>query len=126
MVKDADASAKWYEQNLGLKEIKRGKSPKGNAGNVVLGGEQFYVELIYFVAPQAKKAERGADGSIPPGINKAGAVVDRQTFDSLYERLKARGATFLGGRFDDKEMKLESFIVRDNEDNLIQFFAPIS
>src|ERR1700759_3107026 len=47
VVTDLDASVHWYESNLGLRLVKRGKSPRVPAETVVLGGRNLFVELIH-------------------------------------------------------------------------------
>ena len=46
VVTDLDASVHWYESNLGLHVVKRGKSPRVPAETVGLGDEYLFVELI--------------------------------------------------------------------------------
>jgi catechol 2,3-dioxygenase-like lactoylglutathione lyase family enzyme len=125
IVQDVDASVSWYQEKLGLRLVKKTKSPRGNAGNVVLAGEGFFVELIYFVNPQAQRPVPAPDGSYPPGLTKGGAVLTREEFATLFARLQKQDAKFLGSVFEDREMEMRSFIVEDNEQNLIQFFAPL-
>jgi catechol 2,3-dioxygenase-like lactoylglutathione lyase family enzyme len=124
-VKDVAASTRWYEENLGLRILKKGVSPRGDAGNVVLAGNSLYIELMYLVRPELESVKPPSDESLPPGIRKAGVVLDSDQFDELFDHLRKKNAQFRGGVFEDKEMKLRSFIVVDNEGNLIQFFAPL-
>ena len=46
-----------------------------------------------------------------------------EVFDQLIPALRARNVQFVGGVFEDKEMAVRSFIVKDNTGNPIQFFA---
>jgi catechol 2,3-dioxygenase-like lactoylglutathione lyase family enzyme len=47
VVADLDASVHWYESNLGLHLVKRGKSTRVPAETVVMGGHNLFVELIH-------------------------------------------------------------------------------
>jgi catechol 2,3-dioxygenase-like lactoylglutathione lyase family enzyme len=122
VVTDLDASVRWYESVLGLHEIKRGKSPRVAAETVVLGGHNIFLELIYYT--DRVLAKRQIDDTAPmAGPVKTGAIVSPGDFDSLAKHLRDRGAQ--PGIFVDKEMGVRSFIVRDNDGNLLQFFAPM-
>lgn len=51
-------------------------------------------------------------------------IVGQREFGSVAKHLESRGTSV--GIFEDKEMGARSFIVKDNDGNLIQFFAMIS
>ena len=120
VVTDLDVSVRWYEAALGLHVIKRGKSPRIEAETVVLGGHSLFVELIHYT--DRVLAKRQIDDTAPvAGPVKTGAIVSPQDFDALAQHLRDRGAQT--GIFADKEMAVRTFIVRDNDGNLLQFFA---
>lgn len=125
VVRDVEAGLRWYETNFDVHLLKRGMGPSGHAGNAVLAGGGLYIELMFFQNSTAKRPEEMQDGSLPPGITKAGAVVSRAFFDRTWHRLHKNGAQFRGGLFDDKEMGMRTFIVVDYEGNMIQLFSPL-
>jgi catechol 2,3-dioxygenase-like lactoylglutathione lyase family enzyme len=120
VVTDLDASLHWYESNLGLHQIKRGKSPRVAAETAVLGGHHIFVELIHYSDRSLPKREINASAPVA-GLLKAGAVVDPAGFDEIAKHLQSRGIE--ARSFEDKDMGCRSFIVRDSDGNLIQFFA---
>jgi catechol 2,3-dioxygenase-like lactoylglutathione lyase family enzyme len=118
VVTELDASVHWYESNLGLHLVKRGKSPRLPAETVVLGGHNLFVELIHHDGKQLPRVDNEA--SIPRLI-KAGVIVAPKDFDAVATYLQKRGIE--AGIFEDKEMGVRSFLFADNDRNLIQFFT---
>jgi catechol 2,3-dioxygenase-like lactoylglutathione lyase family enzyme len=118
VVTDLDASVHWYESNLGLHLVKRGKSPRVPAETVVLGGHNLFVELIHH---EGKVLPRVDNEASVPRVLKAGVIVSQKDFDVLATYLQKRGIE--AGIFEDKEMGVRSFMFRDNDGNLIQFFT---
>src|SRR5437879_6638791 len=118
VVTDLDASVRWYQSNLGLHLMKRGKSPRVPAETVVLGGHNLFVELIHH---EGKALPRVDNEASVPRVLKAGMIVSQKDFDAVATYLQKRGID--AGIFEDKEMGVRSFIFRDNDGNLIQFFA---
>jgi catechol 2,3-dioxygenase-like lactoylglutathione lyase family enzyme len=120
VVTDLNASVRWYESKLGLHEVKRGRSPRVAAQTVILGGHNIFVELIYY--DDRALMSRHIDDTAPvAGPIKTGVIVSQKDFDALAERLRDHGAPV--GVFEDKEMDVRTFIVKDNDGNLFQFFA---
>jgi pimeloyl-ACP methyl ester carboxylesterase/catechol 2,3-dioxygenase-like lactoylglutathione lyase family enzyme len=121
VVTDLNASVRWYESNLGFREVKHGKSPRVAAETVILGGHNIFVELIYF--EDRTLAKREVNDSAPvAGPMKTGAILGMTGFDSLARYLRNHGVEL--DIFQDKEMGVQSFIIRDNDGNIIQFFTP--
>ena len=118
VVTDLDASLNWYESMLGLHLVKRGKSTRVPAETAVLSGHNLFVELIHH---EGKPLSRLDNEASVPRLIKAGVIVARKDFDAVAAYLQKRGIE--AGVFDDKEMKVHSFLFRDNEGNLIQFFT---
>jgi hypothetical protein len=54
-------------------------------------------------------------------IVRNGLIVGQEDFGSVATYLERRGVSV--GIFEDKEMGVRSFIVKDNDGNLIQFFT---
>jgi catechol 2,3-dioxygenase-like lactoylglutathione lyase family enzyme len=118
VVTDLDASARWYQSTLGLHLIKRGRAPRLPAENAVLGGHNLFVELIHH---EGKVLPRIDNEASVPRLLKAGVIVARQDFDAIAASLQKRG---IDARvFEDKEMGVRSFLFKDNDGNLIQFFT---
>jgi catechol 2,3-dioxygenase-like lactoylglutathione lyase family enzyme len=118
VVTDLDASVRWYESNLGLHFVKRGKSPRVPAETVVLGGHNLFVELIHHDGNALTRIDNEAS---VPRLLKAGVIVAPKDFDRIAGYLQKRGVD--AGIFEDKEMGVRSFLFTDNDGNLIQFFT---
>jgi catechol 2,3-dioxygenase-like lactoylglutathione lyase family enzyme len=119
VVADLDATEFWYKSKLGLHRVKRGKSPRVPAETVVLAGRNLYVELIHHDGKQLSRI----DNEDPvPRLIKAGVIVAPRDFDVVAAQLEKHGVS--ATIFEDKEMGVRSFLVKDNEGNLIQFFTP--
>src|ERR1700749_1757912 len=118
VVTDLDASVQWYQSNLGLRVIKSGRSARVPAQTVVLGGHGMFIELIHHDGKPQRRLDNEAS---VPRLIKAGMILSGQDFEAL--------AKYFGQRdieaeiFADKEMKARSFLIRDGEGNLIQFFT---
>ena len=121
VVTDLDASARWYESNLGHHLVKHGKSSRVPAETVVLGGHNLFVELIHH---DGKSLPRVDNEASVPRLIKAGVIVAQKDFAMLAAYLQKRGVE--AGIFEDKEMGVRSFLVTDNDGNLIQFFTQTS
>ena len=88
VVTDLDASVHWYESNLGLYLVKRGKSPRVPAETVVLGGRNLFVELIHH---EGKALPRVDNEASVPRVLKAGVIVSQKDFDAVATHLQKRG-----------------------------------
>ena len=118
VVTDLDASVHWYESRLGLHLVKRGKSTRVAAETAVLGGHHLFVELIHHEGKQLPRLDNEAS---VPRLIKAGVIVARKDFDAVAAYLRKCGTE--AGVFEDKEMGALSFLFKDNDGNLIQFFT---
>jgi catechol 2,3-dioxygenase-like lactoylglutathione lyase family enzyme len=118
VVTDLDESVHWYESSLGLRLVKRGKSPRVPAETAILGGQNLFVELIHHEGKQLRRIDNEAP---VPRLLKAGVIVGQKDFDAVAAYLQKRGIE--AGVFEDKEMEVRSFLFRDNDGNLIQFFT---
>jgi catechol 2,3-dioxygenase-like lactoylglutathione lyase family enzyme len=120
VVTDLDASIRWYESVLGLKEIKRGRSPHVAADTVILAGDHLFIELAHFRDRRLAR-RRISDFAPTAGPMKTGAILASPDFDALVTRLTQDGRQ--PGVFEDTQMHARSLIVRDNDDNILQFFS---
>ncbi len=59
------------------------------------------------------------------GIQKFGFLVEEEVFDRIHRNLEEKKASFVGGVFTDSGMKMRTFIVRDHDRNMVQFFARV-
>jgi len=121
-VADVNASAEWYTQKLGLKEVM--KLPMtGGAAVIVLEGQGLIVELIQQegAVPLSRAAPAVKDRLLVHGLAKAGVIVT--DFDETVDRLKQRGVPILYGPFPAKGNQRANVIVQDNSGNLIQIFG---
>lgn len=118
VVTDLDSSIRWYESKLGLRLIKEGKAPKVPAETAVLGGHNVFVELIHH---DGKSLSRLDNEASVPRLIKAGMVVGQKDFDAMAVYLQKTGIET--AIFEDKEMRVRSFLVRDNDGNILQFFT---
>ena len=121
VVTDLDASVNWYESNLGLHLVKRGRSPRLPAETVVLRGHSLFVELIHHDGKQLPRVDNEAS---VPRLIKAGVIVAQKDFDAVAAYLPKRGIEL--GVFEDREMGVRTFLFKDNDGNLIQFFTQTS
>jgi catechol 2,3-dioxygenase-like lactoylglutathione lyase family enzyme len=123
VVTDLSSSVAWYESVLGLHEIKRGRSPRVSAETVILGGHNFFIELAHYT-DRTLVSRRIDDTNPVAGPVKTGAIMSARDFEALVTALRARGVT--PGVLTDGRMNVRSFIIADNDGNLLQFFAPLS
>ena len=121
VVTNLDASVNWYESNLGLHLAKRGKSLRLPAETVVLRGHNLFVELIHHDGKQLPRVDNEAS---VPRLIKAGVIVPQRDFEAVAAYLQKRGIEV--GVFEDKEMGVRTFLFKDNDGNLIQFFTQTS
>jgi catechol 2,3-dioxygenase-like lactoylglutathione lyase family enzyme len=118
VVTDLDASVHWYQSNLGLHLIKRGRSPRLPAETAVMGGHNLFVELIHH---DGKPLPRIDNEDSVPRLIKAGVILGKKDFDAVEVYLQKNGTQ--AGIFEDRELGVHSFLFRDNDGNLIQFFT---
>jgi hypothetical protein len=114
-VADIEASAKWYEEKLGLSVEIRTKS--GKTSVIVLSGNGLTVELLR----HDDATDLGRDALLSHGIFKSGLVVD--DLDKTLAELKKRSVRIAYGPFAARDNAMANFIIEDNVGNLIQFFG---
>lgn len=115
-VPDVAASARWYQEKLGLRIVTQ--PPKsGEVSAIILEGGGLLVELI-----QHDKA-RPSGGAVPlvHGFFKAGLIVD--DFDRTIATIRARGIEIAFGPYPKTASQRANAIIRDNAGNLIQFLG---
>ena len=125
LVSDANKTAEWYRDYLGFSVTRSVEGPGGASRIIML--EQHGVLMEIIEARDSFKlnsvTQRRTDQL--EGIRKFGIVVDGKNFDALHTSLAGKEATFIGNVFTDDDLKMRSFIVQDNNGNLVQFFSRI-
>jgi glyoxalase/bleomycin resistance protein/dioxygenase superfamily protein len=121
-VADAEASAKWYAEKLGLGVAMQLAKTKDSPAIRVMAGGGLIVELIETDAlPPGKAAPVVASPERSQGIFKVGIVVEN--LDQIIAVLKTRDVPLFLGPFPAKENGMRNLIIKDNAGNLIQFFG---
>lgn len=121
-VADANASAKWYSEKLGLKEVMH--VPKQDkAAVIVLEGPGLIVELIQDddAVPLSKAAPAVKSNILVHGLVKAGVIV--ADYDRTLVTLKARNVKIAYGPYPARANQRANVIIEDNAGNLIQLFG---
>ena len=125
MVPDAAESARWYEENLGFSKVRTSDEPHGVSRIILLEQEGAILEIMQvhdsFALDSVSKKPRNR----LQGIQKFGFLVDKDVFDRIHRNLEEKKASFVGGLFTDAGMKMRTFIVRDHDGNMVQFYARV-
>jgi catechol 2,3-dioxygenase-like lactoylglutathione lyase family enzyme len=122
-VADLAVMSSWYRDQLTMRVLASGEAPNQIAKFAILEGNGVLIELIQHAkaSDRSALAPQAAEAHLIHGIFKAGMVVD--DLDGLYAGLKQRGATIAHDIMPAKDVPMRSFIVRDPEGNLVQFFG---
>ena len=118
-VPDADASARWYREKLGLSvtmDVPRTDASRVRA--VILRGGGLLVELIQRDGSVKPEAPAGTGAPGVQGIFKVGVIVD--DFDRTLAQLRSRGVEIAYGPYPRQPNQPPNLIIRDNAGNLIQ------
>ena len=86
-VKDSEASAKFYTENFGFKEINRYTKPGWDGGAIVLKSHDLQLEIFQFQDRIEKKDDLSKLNVI--GLKHIGIEVD--SVQNTYEELKSKG-----------------------------------
>ena len=122
-VEDAEKTARWYEENLGLTRRKTATFPKGKA--IILGSPSIEIEILQYEGAIDARKRLGIDKDyLEHGIFKFGFYVDR--LDEMVERLKQRKIKFYYEHGTDEELGLRFAIIADEDGNTIQLFEPVA
>jgi extradiol dioxygenase family protein len=123
LVPDAPASAKWYQEMLGFHSLRDSTGPGGKSRTIMLEAQGVIIEIIQIQESFAVNdvTERREDRL--QGIKKIGIVISNESFDAVHRALKAKKVTFLGDVFQDQDLKMRTFVIKDNFGNRVQFFS---
>lgn len=115
-VPDVSASARWYQEKLGLRVVMQ--PPKaGEVAVVILEGGGLLVELIQ----HDKARPLGVTVPLGHGYFKAGLIVD--DFEGTIAAIRARGIPIAFGPYPKTASQRANAIISDNAGNLIQFLG---
>ena len=123
LVPNADESARWYQDNLGFAFVRKTTAPDGAAHTIMLKQEGVLIEIIEHRDAFGLQEVTGKSTSMLRGIRKVGFTVRPQEFDRIFRHLQQHQAQFRSGIFEDEGLAVRSFIVLDNNANLVQLFA---
>lgn len=123
-VADVEATSAWYRDKLGFRIASHGEAPNKIAKFAILEKEGSIIEMVQHreAKPRAAAAPGVKESHLIHGIFKVGFHVT--DLDAVYRRVKEQGIPIAYDLMPVKEIDLRSFIIRDREDNLIQFFGP--
>jgi catechol 2,3-dioxygenase-like lactoylglutathione lyase family enzyme len=117
IVTNLDASVRWYQSSLGLHEINEQSRRVSCAKQAFSTGHSIFVDLIHY--SDRPLARRQIDDTTPvAGSVKTGAIISAGGIGPAPAWTRRTN-----GVFSDKEIGVRSFIVRDNDRNMLQFFA---
>lgn len=123
IVKDIQESTTWYETVLELKLYKEMAFPEYDSLRInFLKGNYFQLELMEKKTSFTinKYVDDYSINNKPLiGFSKIGFSVPN--IDIMYERIKKMNVTEILGITDDKEFNIRYFIIKDLDDNMLQF-----
>ena len=121
-VPDVEASARWYQDKLGLSIVMQ-PPEQGGSRMIALEGGGLLVELIQNdTAKPLRQAAPGVQRDYEiHGIFKAGVMVE--DWDRLLAELKARNVPIAIGPFPASAEQRANLLIRDHDGNFIQFFG---
>jgi catechol 2,3-dioxygenase-like lactoylglutathione lyase family enzyme len=126
IVPNAEKTAGWYQAKLGFHITNRSTAPSGVARNVTVESGYGMIEIIEHAQsiPLEPLIPDPAQRRLVRGISKVGFFV--QDLDTLEKTLKGRAVDIVSPTFRDRDLRLESFIIRDGDGNYVQFLQRTS
>ena len=127
-VRDAEASAKWYQHNLHFEITKKMDLPEHKLGIVFMRLNGFTLELIEFrdsvsFEEAKKRVPELADRDKLQGFVKLDFQV--KDVDALAGELEGHSIKLRMKPTDDPPFGQRFFLVEDNDGNTLQFFQPL-
>jgi catechol 2,3-dioxygenase-like lactoylglutathione lyase family enzyme len=120
-VSDLASASKWYQEKLGLHLLKEGSAQDGKVHFVLLEGDGTILEIIQHKDAVSRTKSAAGEEYLLHGIFKMGMMVD--DLDGVYRRVKENGIPIAYEIMPARDIPYRSFLIRDNEGNLIQFFG---
>ena len=124
MVSNAEQSSKWYGEIFGLTVRNRYDSKEGGYKQVIMHSPEMLIELIELQAMVVRDSilNNRPKGTGIIGFSKFGFIAPR--FDELHQFLTDKKVTFAGRTVRDNVSGKRTFLIRDLDNNLLQFFEP--
>jgi catechol 2,3-dioxygenase-like lactoylglutathione lyase family enzyme len=122
MVSNVEQSVQWYSNTFGLKLRNRFDSKEGLYKQVIMESPEMLIELVELKS-MIKPDEAVKDkpkGTAVIGFSKFGFIVTQ--FDELHQVLTDKKVNFAGRTVRDDFSGKRTFLIRDPDDNLLQFF----
>jgi catechol 2,3-dioxygenase-like lactoylglutathione lyase family enzyme len=123
-VADAEASARWYSEKLGLMVTNRlPRNDQTKSSMILVQGGGLTVELVQHdeAVPLRNFIPEPRGSLYVHGIFKVGVAVDN--FDEAIAALRARGVAIPIGPFPRRPDQPANAIIQDNAGNYIQIFG---
>ncbi len=120
-VPDSRASARWYQDVVGLSVEHELEFPDSSGRAVILSSPHLVVELMELKAAAPPPA---GEVFLRHGIYKVGLFVD--DLPARVHELKAKGVEFLYDLIEDPSTSgLRFVVIKDNAGNLVQLYEPL-
>jgi uncharacterized glyoxalase superfamily protein PhnB len=125
IVKNVEQAARWYESNLEFKTYKKMEFPEYDSLKIYfLRQENFEIELVEKKTSfPLKKVMPEYDINKEPLEGFCKIAFRIKDIKLVYEKMKKNGVKEIMPITYDKELKVEFFIVEDNDGNMIQFIS---
>ena len=122
-VSDLEASAAWYVKVFELERLGGSESPDGSSRNVIVGNDDFVIELIHHrdAKPLAQWSPEANRTYLAYGIFKVGLYVEN--FDRAVEHLRAQQVDLAGDVRDDPRYGVRFILFRDPDGNFLQLYG---
>ena len=120
-VPDAPASARWYSEAFGLRELAVIKPEDGAAHIIILTSDSLLLEILQLRAAMSPGEQAVKDPQLTHGIFKVGFHV--ADLDAAVTRLRAMKAQFETDIIDDDKHGLRFVLLRDPHGNYLQLFG---
>jgi catechol 2,3-dioxygenase-like lactoylglutathione lyase family enzyme len=124
MVSNVEQSSKWYGEIFGLSVRNRYDSKEGGYKQVIMHSPDMLIELIEVQSILIRDSVlvNKPKGTSISGFSKFGFMAPR--FDELHQFLTDKKVTFAGRTVRDHVSGKRTFLIRDPDNNLLQFFEP--
>lgn len=124
MVSNVEESAKWYGATFGLTVRNRYDSEERGNKQVIMHSPEMLLELIEMKSKVTtdEVLKDKPQGTVIIGFSKFGFLAVQ--FDELHKSLTEKKVTFVGRTVRDGVSGKRTFLIRDPDNNLLQFFEP--
>jgi uncharacterized glyoxalase superfamily protein PhnB len=119
-VKNLEESSQWYQQNLGFEKINRMTAKDSSVITEILKSGNIVIEMAQHRTAISKDELKKQPDFLWHGIIKVGIYVNN--LQDVITQLKSKNIPLMMRPFTDTENKIKFFMVRDNNQNTLQFF----